>query len=259
MKKLLSLGLIVISALILSNAVFAAVQDKAATKEAIKKYKARNFVGCISDLKMITKDDPSNVVGWYYLGSSYMNISLKPEAHEAFDKVVQLNTVPQLTSYSIQAKLCMENPARCEYQNFNLQQIEQLRANPNGFLESYMAAKANEVNPDTVEIEKLIDGDYDKIHPEAREFIDQEKLKMKQTEINVNQAYLNKDYQVAQLIDMLQNQNNDMSRMTMLMNNNGKNSNSYNEVLNYVEKSENKEDSAKMLQMMLMQNSMIGF
>ena len=257
MKKLV-VSLVVISSLMLSNVVFGAVQDKAATKTAIEKYKARNFVGCISDLKMITKDDPANVVAWYYLGSAYMNIALKPEAHDAFDKVVNLNTVPQLTSYSIQAKLCMENPAKCEYQDFSLEQIEQLRLNPAGFLESYAAAKVGTQSADSVEIEKLIDGDYDKIHPEAKEFIHQEKLKMQQNDINVSQSYMNNDYQVAQLIDMLQTQNNDLSRMTMLMNNKQNNGNSYNEVLNYVEKSPNKENSAQMLQMMLMQNSMMG-
>lgn len=256
MKKALILGLILMSTLILSTGVFAAVKDSAGTKAAIAKYKERNFIGCISDLKMITKDDPANAVGWYYLGSAYMNIALKPEAHQAFDKVVALNTVPQLTSYAIQAKLCMENPARCEYQDFTLEQIEQLRLNPTGFLESYAAAKLTEQNPDNAEIEKLIDGNYDKIHPEAKEFIHQEKLKMQQTEINVNQAYLDKDYQVAQLIELLQTQKNNASKMTMLMDNNP-NNDSYKEVMNYVEKG-NKENSAQMLQMMLMQNSMIG-
>ena len=257
MKKALVLGFIVLSTLLLSTGVFAAVKDGAGTKAAIEKYKARNFIGCISDLKMITKEDPANAVGWYYLGSAYMNIALKTEAHEAFDKVVALNTVPQLTSYSIQAKLCMENPAKCEYHEFTLEQIEQLRLNPSGFLESYMAAKLATENSNDAEIEKLIDGDYDKIHPEAKEFIHQEKLKMQQTQINVDQAYMENDYQVAQLMELLQNQKNDVSKMTMLMNNN-QNKDSYNEVLNYVEKSNNKEQSAQMLQLMLMQNSMLG-
>ena len=56
---------------------------------------------------------------------------------------------------------------------------------------------------------------------------------------------------------MMQEQNRDLSKMTMVMNNNK--SNSYNEVLNYVEKSPNKENSTQMLQMMLMQNSMMNF
>ena len=258
MKKLVVLGLIVINALFLcSNMVLS--EDTAATKEAIEKYKERNFIGCISDLKLITEKDPANVVAWYYLGNSYMNIALKGDAHQAFDKVVQLNTVPQLTSYSIQAKLCMENPTRCDYQNLTLEEIDQLRIDPAGFLDKYMADKMHTNSSDFVEIDKLIDGDYNQIHPEAQEFIDQEKLKMQQTEINVNQAYLNKDYQVAQLIQMMQQQNNDLSKMTMVMNNNKNNTNSYNEVLNYVEKSNNKENSAQMLQMMLMQNSMMNF
>lgn len=256
MKKLVILGLIVLNMFMLTNTVFA-VQDDEATKRAIEKYKERNFIGCISDFKIITEKDPSNVVGWYYLGNSYMNIALKAQAHQAFDKVVQLNSVPQLTSYSIQAKLCMENPARCDYQNLSLEEIDQLKVDPSGFLDKYMADKMNTGNTDFVEIDKLIEGDYNQIHPEAQEFIDQEKLKMQQTEININQAYLNRDYQVAQMINMMQQQNNDLSKMTMLMNNNQPN-NSYGEVLNYVEKNQDKNSSAQMVQMMLMQNSMMG-
>lgn len=257
MKKLAILGLMIISLFVLSDRVFADIKDTDATKEAIEKYKERNFIGCISDLRMVTQKDPSNVIAWYYLGTSYMNIALNSEAHQAFDKVVQLNSVPQLTSYSIQAKLCMENPTRCDYQKLNNEEIEQLKVNAADFLDKYIENKLKEETADLSEIEKLIQGEYNLVHPEAKEFIDQEKLKMQQNEINVNQAYLNRDYQVIQMMDMLQEKNNDLSKMTMLMNNNS-NNNSYDEVLNYVEKSQNKEKSSQMLQMMMMQNSMFS-
>lgn len=159
-------------------------------KSAIEKYKAKNYIGCISDLRMFITNEPSSAIAWYYLGNSYMNVALKPEAHEAFDRVIQLNTVPKLTSYSIQAKICMEDPNKCQYQDFTYDQIKQLKADPTTFLEAYFAS-LNEDNRDEsqIEIERLINGYYsNNIHPSAKEFIMQERAKMKQLEINASRS-----------------------------------------------------------------------
>ena len=210
MKKSLIAGLILtLMGLSTLNIVYsAATNNSQEIKDAIAKYKAKNYLGCISDLKYYTQRDSSSAVAWYYLGSSYMNIAMKSDAHAAFDKVVSLNTVPQLTSYAIQAKLCMENPANCKYQSFNADQIEQLRANPTGFLNSLLAPKEETKDAGVVEIEKLIQGYYGNyLHPEAKEFVDEQKIKMQQLEINSDRAYIQPNEKIAQSLKVINNQN----------------------------------------------------
>ena len=161
-------------------------RNDAEIREAIKKYKAKNFAGCISDLKIYTSKDPSSAIAWYYLGNSYMNIAMLQDAYAAYDKVIALNTVPKLTSYAIQAELCMQNKENCQYKDFTKEEIKALKANPTGFLQAYKEKQvAPQKDPRDEEIEKLIKGGYPyNIHPKAKEFIDQEKTRIKQTQIN---------------------------------------------------------------------------
>lgn len=192
MKKLFILitALAIISTYGIQSVLAASNADnKEIIKGAIAKYKNKNYIGCISDLRLYTIADPTNAVAWYYLGSSYMNIAMKPDAHQAFDRVIQLDTTPKLTSYAIQAKICMENPTKCEYKDFTYEQISQLKADPVAFLDQYNASLNVEEPKDVgeVEIEKLINGYYsNNIHPNARDFIMQERTKMKQYEMNTN-------------------------------------------------------------------------
>lgn len=193
MKKLIILGLVisVLNLFYCISEVQASDDDPTVIRAAIAKYKDKNYLGCISDLKMYTARNTSSAVAWYYLGSSYMNIAMNPEAHAAFEKVINLNTVPLLTSYSIQAKLCMENQSKCKYQEFTYDEIKKLKANPSAFLDSYFAQQQTKqkIDPTDAEITKLIKGTYsNNIHPSARDFIMQEKAKMKQNEINANKA-----------------------------------------------------------------------
>ncbi len=188
MKKGLILGLVFLVMLSLSGIQSVFAEDNAVIKGAIKKYKDKNYLGCISDLQIYTKKEPKSAIAWYYLGNAYMKIALREEAHEAFEKVIELNTVPKLTSYSIQAELCMENAEKCQYQNFTLEEINKLKADPTAFLEEYFTKKDEVVQEDaqTVQIKELINGKYGTVHPEAKEFINQEHLKMRQNEINAN-------------------------------------------------------------------------
>jgi len=188
MKKLFILGLVflIISIIGVSNIAKADTTDTQTVKGAIEKYKNKNFLGCISDLRVITDKDKTNTVAWYYLGNAYMHISMKDDAHQAFDKVVSLNTVPKLTSYAIQAKLCMENSQKCTYQDFTREEIAKLRQNPVEFLDQYFENLNSQTkNQEDVEIEKLIDGGYNNnIHPEASEVILQERTKIEQSKSN---------------------------------------------------------------------------
>ena len=252
MKKLFILGLVfsIIGLFCNSTSVQAAEDSVQTIKGAIEKYKNKNYLGCISDLKMETAKDPASTISWYYLGIAYMNIAMKTEAHEAFDKVVQLNTVPKLTSYSIQAKICMENPARCTYQDFNKDQIAQLRLDPTGFLETYFANLNNKTESQTdIEIKKLIKGGYGgKLHPEAREVIMQERTKIEQNTINSgNRASVPTNEKLAEAIEMLNRQNADFSNMAMIMENRNQSYTPQNNI------------TPEMLQLMMMQNSMTNF
>lgn len=156
------------------------------TKEAIEKYKNRNFLGCISDLRIVTQKDGTNTVAWYYLGNAYMKIGMLNDAYEAFDNVIDLNKIPQLTSYALQAQMCMQNNKQCEYQNFTMDEIKKLRMDPVGFFTEYNEKKAKASrDTNTIEIERLINGEYgNTIHPVARNFIEEERTKIKQSEIN---------------------------------------------------------------------------
>lgn len=274
MKKIFILGLVFSLILTMGSvqSVFSAEtnskvikeSDAKVIKEAIKKYKEKNYVGCISDLRLYTQKDPSNAVAWYYLGNSYMNIAMKPDAHAAFEKVITLNTVPKLTSYSIQAQICMENTAKCEYRNFNADEIKKLKANPTTFLEEYFA-KVNakpEKDPETVEIEKLINGSYpNNIAPEANEFIRQERAKMKTTEINNNQAYIPSDQKLAQAVEILKHQNNDITGLSMMMDIPQQyGQNNYVDLLKQYQNQDNKKSlTPEMIQMMMMSNMMPNF
>lgn len=187
MKKILLLGIVfTIMAGWFGAVTASAATDNTLIKEAIRKYKAKNYIGCISDLKMYTENDQYNAVAWYYLGNSYMNIAMQQEAYAAYDKVIELNTVPKLTSYSIQAELCMQNAANCKYQNFTKEEIKLLKANPTEFLQTYAQRQlAPQKDPETEDIELLIKGTYsNNIHPKAMEFIQQERTKIKQNQIN---------------------------------------------------------------------------
>ncbi|MGM9994404.1 MAG: hypothetical protein ACI37R_06715 [Candidatus Avigastranaerophilus sp.] len=175
------------------NAVQAAYtpqESKEIIQTAISKYKQKNYLGCISDLKLYNEQNPSSAVVWYYLGSSYMNIAMKDDARNAFAKVISLNTVPQLTSYAIQANLCMDDVTKCNYQNFTVDEIQKLRSNPHGFFESLLNAGNAEPeikDENVMEIDKLIDGTYSgNIHPDAKAFIDQERIKMQQSKMNAS-------------------------------------------------------------------------
>ena len=242
MKKLVVLGLVF--SMIGMFCQVNAEEHTQTIKNAIAKYKQRNFLGCISDLRMITEKDPASAVAWYYLGNAYMNIAMQSEAHEAFDKVVELNSVPKLTSYAIQAKMCMENPARCEYQDLTYNEIQKLKEDPVAFINEYLASKnAVTKSEDDIEIEKLIGGKYQgKVHPNAKEFIRQERAKMEQMNLKSDAYMPNINNALAMYIE------NDNQK------------NNYADLLRYYENQENSKNiSPEMLQLMMMQNSMPNF
>lgn len=203
-KKIIYFILTVCISGFLSLPVTAATSsDTALIRLAVNEYKRGNYISCISHLRKATNyyvyNNPNasgfetlssaenNAVAWYYLGASYMKIGLKKEALEAFDRVISLNQSPRLTSYAIQAKMCMDSSAPCKYYNLKDSEITALKANPSGFLTSYTSDKnpITEKDAETIEIERLIRGQYgNNIHPEAQDFINQQKAYRRKAEMN---------------------------------------------------------------------------
>ena len=221
--------------------------DPGAIRDAISKYKERNYIGCISDLRIYTEKDPSSAIAWYYLGNSYMKIAMQQEANEAYNRVISINTVPILTSYSIQAQMCMQDTTKREYQNFTQEEIKELRKNPAEFLTNYFAnMQSKNDDADTVEIEKLINGSYpNHMHPDARNVIMEEKTKIQQSAYNNNRAYLPQEQKLAEAVQMLKNQRNNSNFAMML--DLPPSSNSQQQI------------SPEMIQMMMMQSQMPKF
>ncbi len=156
-------------------------------KAAINKYKIKNYVGCIQDMTLVVKKDPSNVVAYYYMGSAYMKIGDKNKAIAQFDKVIALNSVPSLTSYAIQAKSCMNGTDKCEYIKLNDDQVQELVKDPENYLGKVKAERQSGMTPDNVEIERLIKGRYNSsIHPQANRIIIDTLLKQEKHDMNVN-------------------------------------------------------------------------
>jgi|GEM_PF-6943445 len=162
-------------------------ENPQAIKNSIDYYKKGNYLACISTLNEYTQKDPYSPIAWYYLGSAYMHIAMVDEATQAFDKVIALSKVPKLTSYSIQAQLCMKDSKNCKYTNFSPAEIKKLKEDPVGFLNEYYAAlEAGRIkSDDVIQIENLINGSYAAgIHPDAQDFILNQRAVIKASQIN---------------------------------------------------------------------------
>lgn len=187
-KMLLSVLLICFIAGTSLDALAASTAYNSQIGVAINKYKMRNYVGCIQDLQMISRKDPSNVVVHYYLASALMQIGATDKASAEFDKVISLNTVPGLTSYSIQAKNCLSGTGKCEYVKLNSEQIPNLISDPQNYINALKEKTLNgAVSPDNQEIDKLINGKYgSNIHPDAKRVIIDTLLKQEKHDMNVS-------------------------------------------------------------------------
>lgn len=254
-------------------------------KNAIAKYKVKNYVGCIQDLQPVVKKDPSNTVAHYYLANAYMKLGNKDKATEEFDNVININSAPILTSYSVQAKLCIEadNMTKCQYKKISTDQIPKLMEDPQGFLDS-LNTKVNTVqqtlDPEKAEIEKLIHGKYpSNIHPEAKKVIIDTMLKKETDEANTSVPLSAKpsNDEIAAAVKTLaqaginplqfntqipQYTNNDYSSLSMMMANSQPNNNYVLNMMPYLmqqSQNGNKQISPEMMQALMMSQMMPDF
>lgn len=105
--------LLILLALLISSSCVVQAQTSSDVKEAIQKYKAQNYVGCLQDTIEITEKDPSNALAYYYMGISYVQIGNADKALEAYDKVLTLSTSGTLNEYAQRGSLCVKSPDEC--------------------------------------------------------------------------------------------------------------------------------------------------
>lgn len=289
MKKRL-LSILLISGLMISClAADASTKYNQQIKYAISKYKVRNYTGCIQDLTPIVKKDPSNVVAYYYLANAYMQIGAKDKASENFEKVISLNSAPMLTSYSLQAKYCMNSGERCDYKRLNSSQTSEMAKNPEEYVKAlFQKQEGTELDQEKVEIDRLIKGKYpNNIHPEANRVIIDTMLNKQKQDMNstYNKSEAPTNDEIAEAVKVLAraginpfqmnpgqqpinpaaySQNNEYANLAMMFGNNqSQNNNNYMNMLPFVlqqaQQGGNKQMTAEMVQTMMMSQMMPDF
>ncbi len=254
---------------------------------AISKYKSKNYIGCIQDLTLVAKKDPSNVIAHYYIANAYMNLGQTDKALESFEKVIALNTTPSLTSYSIQAKNCLNTKSKCEYVKLTEDQVSELVKDPDNYLNNLREKKQAGITPDMQEIDRLIKGKYHStVHPEANRIIIDTLLKQEKHDMNVSADKYKSEAptndEIANAVKVLAKaginpiqqapitapytnmpQNNDYGYLTMMMGNNQQNTNNnnYMNMLPYLvqQQNGNQQMNAEFIQTMMMSQMMPNF
>lgn len=82
----------------------------------IEAYQSGNYSQCIENMKMIVKDDPTSVVGYYYLALSYTMTGQELLAVQNYNKVINLNSDSTLTKLARQGKSSINNSSKIENQ-----------------------------------------------------------------------------------------------------------------------------------------------
>lgn len=133
MKKfyLLSISLLLIFGQALSCNASSRNYTTGPVSVAIKKYKIGNYTGCLQDTQIIVKNDPSNVVAYYYMAMSYSQAGKKDKAIESYQKVLSLNPNATLARYATMGKRCLETPDKCK-ETDQSSEIDKLIATPTG-------------------------------------------------------------------------------------------------------------------------------
>lgn len=63
-------------------------------------YKGGKYQECVTKAELITKSDPTSVLGYYYMALSYVQLGKKDLAIKNYDKVIALGTNKTLTNYA---------------------------------------------------------------------------------------------------------------------------------------------------------------
>lgn len=82
-------------------------------------YKSGKYQDCVTKAEVLTKSDPTSVLGYYYMALSYVKLGKKDLAIKNYDKVIALGTNKALTNYakSGKSKLQKEDKIAKEKEN----------------------------------------------------------------------------------------------------------------------------------------------
>lgn len=94
--------------------VFSQSTNAETISAGISKYKKKNYVGCVQDMKAIIKKDPTNAMAYYYLGLANVQLGLNDEAKDAYSKVETLSTNAKLKEYASMGIACIDEPDKCK-------------------------------------------------------------------------------------------------------------------------------------------------
>lgn len=123
LKKLI-LSMTLIAFFAASMSAYCAPVSNAQIKEAIKKYKAQNYTGCLQDTEEMIKKDPSNSFAYYYQALAYTQLGKKDAATEAYNKVISLNTVSVLVENSTKGINCLDGKDGCKPANVDDSELD---------------------------------------------------------------------------------------------------------------------------------------
>ena len=110
-KQILLFGL---AAVIAGTSFSGVLASDGNLKDAIKMYKAGNYSGCIQELELVTKEDPSNAAAHYYMAIAYAQAGRVDDAINHYEKVINLNSQETLVRYAKRGKLCLEDAEKCQ-------------------------------------------------------------------------------------------------------------------------------------------------
>lgn len=128
-KKFLAL----LSILILSLSVSAKSDfNSTPIANAIKLYKTGNYTECYVELETIIKNDPTNVLAYYYMGMTSAQLGKKEDAISYYEKVLLLEpNNNNLHRFAKKGKRCLETPDKCENSLYDTLEDEFIQSKKN--------------------------------------------------------------------------------------------------------------------------------
>lgn len=108
-----------------TTGVFAKSTSSSPLKVAIKKYKARNYTGCLQDCQRIVISHPS-ALAYYYMAMSFAQAGKKDEAINAYTKAISMSSNVKLTEYANTGKRCLETPDQCKLEDTSTTDLDKI-------------------------------------------------------------------------------------------------------------------------------------
>lgn len=113
MKKIFSLILLALVSTTLSAHAVKTYKISEDVQAGIKKYRAKNYAGALTDFKKAIAKNPDDSFAYYYLGNLYAVVGKSAEASASYAKVIELKEIPGLVLYAVSAQDCLMDETKC--------------------------------------------------------------------------------------------------------------------------------------------------